>query len=465
MMRRDVDSLLRDWDEVARTAQTPTPAMRTSRVTAPGLAGLPLMVLAVVIVAGIAVFARSAGSPGVGATPGVSTAAVGPVTNSVDDGTLKLSLSADRGGYAEGDPIAAAATVEYLGPDAELEVFTALDRIVFRVAEVGGDRQAAGGSRQSCNPNTFERGVPVSYPWAKNAAYIPGDPAFAFEEWYATSGPHLRLPVGTWRLSATFEGSEGSCGPNGHTLTAGIVVTVEPTTAASARPSSEAPTPVPSPPPNAGPSNVVTCGRIDSFTCAGLLTMLAADHADQLAAARRIVVDDTCPPGSVCDRQYAFEALVVVVPPGGIEAAVAYLVTGKDGPDLVAVSTEAIPQRFAVQVDWPGAAPEPIPLLNADPPPAGTTGPCAAALIDGRLVADAATGLAIQVDGELDSPIIPIRWPFGYTARVDALGYALVDDGGATIAHVTDRLRVGGGLDTNDVWGACGGISGVASVP
>lgn len=462
MTRRDIDSLLRDWDEVARTARTPEPALRAGRVRArgggSGLSVLPLLIVAAVVVAGIAVFARSAGGPGVGATPGASVAAIAPVSGSVEDGALRLTLSAERGTVAEGEAIDAVATVEYLGPGAALDVFTALDRIVFGVAEVGGDRRAGGGARWSCNPNTFARGVPVSYPWAKNAGYVPGDPAFAFEEWYATSGPALRLPAGTWRLSATFEGSEGGCGPSTHTLTAEVVVRVEPATAASV-------TPVPSAPSAGPPTPVVTCGQVDAFTCGGLLTMLAADHRDQLAAATRIVVDDTCPPASVCDRLHAFEAMVVVVPPEGIDAAVAYLATGKireDGPDVIAPYTDPTPAFIAAQVVRAGAPPEPIPLLNLDPPPAeGTPAACPAALIDGRLIADLASGLAIQVDGELDSPVATVRWPFGFTARVDPLGYALVDDVGATIAHVGDRLQVGGGFGANDVWAACGGVTGV----
>jgi hypothetical protein len=238
MTRRDVDSLLRDWDEVARTARTPAPVLQAGRVRVRGhgLSVLPLLVVAAVVVAGIAVFARSAGGPGGGATPGASAAAIAPATGSVDDGTLKLSLSADRGTYAEGEAIDAVATLEYLGQGAELTIFTALDQVVFNVAEVGGDRQAGGGARQSCNLHTLTRGEPVPFPWVKGAAYVPGDPAFAFAEWYATSGSRLRLPAGTWRLSATFEGAEGDCGPSTHTLTAEIVVTVVPATAARGGP-------------------------------------------------------------------------------------------------------------------------------------------------------------------------------------------------------------------------------------
>lgn len=460
MTRHDVDSLLRDWDEVSRTARTPDPAVRTGRVRTRGNgpATLPLLVVAIAVVAGIAVFARPAGGPGGGATPGVSTAAIAPVTDSVDDGTLRLTLTADRGTYAEGDVIAAAATVEYIGTNAAIEVFTALDRIIFGVAEVGGGRQAGGGARQSCNPNTFERALPVSYPWAKNAAYVPGDPAFAFEEWYATSGPQLRLPAGMWRLSATFEGAEGDCGAASHTLVAEVAVTVLPGIAASGTPAPPvAVTPVPTAP-SAGPSNVVTCGRFEPFVCGGVLMALAADHADELSVASRIVIDDVCPPDAICDRQYPFAALVVVVPPEGIEAAIVYLVTGKDGPEEVAASTEPISRHMAAQAAGPGAAPEPIPLRTGDPPD-GIVRECPAALLEGRLVADPASGLAIQAVDAPDAPIVTVVWPFGYTARVDTVGYALVDERGATIAHAGDLVGIGGGEPEDGTWGACGGVT------
>jgi hypothetical protein len=453
MTRRDVDSLLRDWDEVARTAQTPTPAMRTSRVTAPGLAGLPLMALAAVIVIGIAVYTRPMGGPGGGSSPDASMAAVAPVTDTADDGTLRLVLTADRGTYAEGDAIVAVAAVEYLGPDARIEVFTAHSAVVFTLAEVGGDRSVAGGTRTSCVQRTFTRGVPETYPWAKSGGYDPADPGEDFVEWYLTSGPELRLPAGTWRLSVGFGGSEGECGGLTHALSAGVTVKVEPATAASpANPSSL-------PSPTGGPSATVTCGRIESVACGGLLAILAADHADQLSAAVRIVVDDTCPPAAICDRSYPFLAMAVVVPPGGIEGASVYLATGKDGPDDVAAHDGAIPDWIAAQVHAPGPAPEPIALLTGEPPrePGETPGACPAALLEGRLVLDERWGPAVQGTGP-ESPIVRVVWPFGYTARVDALGIALVGADGMAVAHLGDMLAIGGGEHPAGGFGACGDV-------
>ncbi|HYO43615.1 MAG TPA: hypothetical protein VES19_10500, partial [Candidatus Limnocylindrales bacterium] len=202
----------------------------------------------------------------------------------------------------------------------------------------------------------------------------------------------------------------------------------------------------------------------EPFVCGGVLMLLAADHAEELSAASRIVVDDVCPPDAICDLQDPFTALVVVIPPEGIEAAVTYLVTGKDGPEVVRTSTEAIPIHIATQAAGPGTAPEPVPLLTGDPPD-GTVRECPAALLEGRLVADAASGLAVQAVGWADAPTVTVVWPFGYAARVDALGYALLDERGATIAHAGDLVGIGGGMPAEGTWGACGGVAVVPEVP
>jgi hypothetical protein len=79
-------------------------------------------------------------------------------------------------------------------------------------------------------------------------------------------------------------------------------------------------------------------------------------------------------------------------------------------------------------------------------------------------VAEPAAGLAIAADAASGASIARVRWPFEYSARVDALGHALVDNVGETVAHVGDRLQVGGGFGEDGVWRACGGIERVSSL-
>ena len=79
---------------------------------------------------------------------------------------------------------------------------------------------------------------------------------------------------------------------------------------------------------------------------------------------------------------------------------------------------------------------------------------CDDALISGRLVTSAQSGLAV-VDST--GHVTEVLWPFGYTARRGVSGIELVDDKGAVVAREGDFVEMGGGLGANDVWGACPG--------
>ena len=79
---------------------------------------------------------------------------------------------------------------------------------------------------------------------------------------------------------------------------------------------------------------------------------------------------------------------------------------------------------------------------------------CDDALVSGRLVTSAQSGLAL-VDST--GHVTEVLWPFGYTARRGVSGIELVDDKGATVAREGDLVEMGGGLGANDMWGACSG--------
>ena len=79
---------------------------------------------------------------------------------------------------------------------------------------------------------------------------------------------------------------------------------------------------------------------------------------------------------------------------------------------------------------------------------------CDDALIGGRLVTSAQSGLAV-VDST--GHVTEVLWPFGYTARRGVSGLELVDEKGAVVAREGDFVEMGGGLGANDVWGACPG--------
>lgn len=80
------------------------------------------------------------------------------------------------------------------------------------------------------------------------------------------------------------------------------------------------------------------------------------------------------------------------------------------------------------------------------------------ALMTGTLVADPRSGIAVQgPDGEVKK----VLWPFGWAARDDAGRLALLDERSRTVAHVGDRVELGGGA-ADGWWVTCGELRIIA---
>lgn len=61
---------------------------------------------------------------------------------------------------------------------------------------------------------------------------------------------------------------------------------------------------------------IAECTRISAAACTKAIALARKGDEGYLASATRIVVDDTCPPPSLCDRKYPFDAVVVFVTAG-----------------------------------------------------------------------------------------------------------------------------------------------------
>jgi hypothetical protein len=92
-----------------------------------------------------------------------------------------------------------------------------------------------------------------------------------------------------------------------------------------------------------------------------------------------------------------------------------------------------------------------LPLVTQPAAAADGLVACMAALLPGTLTVDARTGLGIQLD---EGPLVPVRWPHGWMA-LDARPIVLTDADGGVIAHVGDRMAIGGGDGVGDIWEAC----------
>ena len=102
------------------------------------------------------------------------------------------------------------------------------------------------------------------------------------------------------------------------------------------------------------------------------------------------------------------------------------------------------------------AGPTPIALRTQQPVGSETPPGCPAALIEGVLVADAASGVALR---DTEGLIEIVIWPHGYSGRVGD-PVAVVDAESNVVARVGDRVRIGGGeIGPDRSWMACGGIT------
>lgn len=107
-----------------------------------------------------------------------------------------------------------------------------------------------------------------------------------------------------------------------------------------------------------------------------------------------------------------------------------------------------------------GPFPTTIALRTQGPQPAGTPQACPAALIEGTLVREKQSGVALRDPQGLVRQII---WPFGYSARDQGGRLVVLDASGNVVAAEGDRVSIGGGeIDAKGTWLGCGGTTVLA---
>ena len=129
-----------------------------------------------------------------------SCAAAGPVSRSGDD---ELRITTDAIEYVAGEPITAAANLEYLGdPDHVTRASLGAGRpISFVLRQLDGPIETPGGQTLHCGPFELRRGAPLVEPFSQGGFSDPG----TNDAFYAAliADPILRLPTGRWELAAS----------------------------------------------------------------------------------------------------------------------------------------------------------------------------------------------------------------------------------------------------------------------
>jgi hypothetical protein len=96
------------------------------------------------------------------------------------------------------------------------------------------------------------------------------------------------------------------------------------------------------------------------------------------------------------------------------------------------------------------SGPKPVAIRTLPSP--GPNDICLLARGGGTLVVDPVSGLGVA---DTTGHVSHVYWPFGYTARPDADGLALVDGLGRIVAHLGDVVGMTGGFGNDDDWSAC----------
>lgn len=230
-----------------------------------GLAGwAPVLALVVggLLIAGIAQLGPRTGAPDsrtpTGPDSTAPSATDGPVTASDRDGDFELTISSGRSHYRAGDPIDVFASLVYSGPEERVQFlhnkFTG--PVLFGIREKVFGEINAEGVMPACiceEQTTLQRGIPLVESFKKSGGFPRNHPdAAEFGAWL--EDPILRLPAGTWHLTAQALGhaEEDEGGDWAFDLKVEIAIFVE---EATPEPATDPPPPTAGPP-TATPSPV-----------------------------------------------------------------------------------------------------------------------------------------------------------------------------------------------------------------
>jgi len=144
-----------------------------------------------------------------------------------DWGYFGLGLTSENAEYAAGEPIEIQAELLYDGIEPTLTL-SGVTTLVngFGIEQLDGPLVMGPGWEVPCLRHEIRSAEPLVFAYVKSAGWTQDDPnAQFYQEWM--QDPQLRLPAGTWLVTAYSEFAVGSdCGGPQVTLEASIVVTV-----------------------------------------------------------------------------------------------------------------------------------------------------------------------------------------------------------------------------------------------
>jgi hypothetical protein len=159
-------------------------------------------------------------------SPGSSPGAAATAHAEATDGSFRLAFDLPRATWQAGEPITGRARLEVEAGGADLGG-SGSGLVGFEFREVGGHRQMGPAWTSDCRQYRLGPGAPLISGITKSGGFPGEDPDAAFYRSFFAD-PMLRLPPGTWEITAVAEFSEGLCDGAPHSLRAPILVTITP---------------------------------------------------------------------------------------------------------------------------------------------------------------------------------------------------------------------------------------------
>ena len=395
---------------VTSVGRQPVRARSGSRLA---LAGV-LPVLAVVVIGAVVAGALKIGPGPDDSSAGSTDVANGPIEATTRSGNFELTIGSAKGRYAVGEPIDIEAALTYVTEELPggVQIGHALGAddgpLGFGIEEpVIGELRLTPGTRDACARTILVPGEPLAAAFTKSAGWSGDDPSSDDYRAFVLD-PVLRLGVGTWHVYAVASFSLGDCGPDPVEMRADLTIEVIPAAVTSeTAPSSNATEPPVQPTPEPpGAIDLATRpgpdGACFEALGGGVLARNSRTGLGFAGYARSTEGDVIWPFGYSARIE---DGLAVLVDAAG-------RIVAREGDPLRLSGGFIDTDDFvfaACGIDpWVGT---PLTLATAAEPATA----CDPGSTRGILARAGGTGLGIADDADV---VTPVRWPFGYTARV-----------------------------------------------
>lgn len=150
-----------------------------------------------------------------------------PVVVTSIDGSFQLALLLPSAVHRSDQPITGEVQLAVLDGVPHKLAGSGGGLLAASFVEVGGTRRMEAGWTMDCASYDLRPGVPMADGLSKGGGWGADDPNAAFYEAFFAA-PDIRLPAGTWDVSARALFAENECGGPGHDMTATARITVLP---------------------------------------------------------------------------------------------------------------------------------------------------------------------------------------------------------------------------------------------